>query len=386
MVYRVSGGKAYVFQALTPTGAYVQLGSGAKDRGVAKDIAYMWEKLASKRAWDLLTPVLNAKRRGRVRQLLALYDLWVKTEGQIEAVRQLKKDRDIEPLVDEWKKWYAGEVEEDTLDHAVVHVRWLLPEGSPWLVSQVTTEWLTERLTSYEGKRNTRRKVHSSWSGFFGYLTQVHKLWPKNPIDDVPRPTAEESPIRFYEIDEVERIVKWQPTEQRRALYALFYGSAVEASIPEQLTRRDFDPATKSVRAAGTKTSTRDRVSRIADWAWPIVWAYVKTFLPDAQPWAGIDRHTASKWHRATVGWDEETRTGLNLPKTHTLHCCRDHWAVRAIRGGGAIQVVATQLGHSDPNLVLKKYGRFRPDAVDRDHMEQQATANDERRRQAQQS
>jgi hypothetical protein len=50
---------------------------------------------------------------------------------------------------------------------------------------------------------------------------------------------------------------------------------------------------------------------------------------------------------------------------------------VRYLRAGGAIQVVAAQLGHSDPNLTLKKNGHFIPSQVDRDRMRQQATAYD---------
>lgn len=385
MVYRVSGGRSYVFQALRPDGGYEQLGTGAKDRELAKDIEYMWGKLARKRAWDLLRPVLSAKRRQRTKLLVELFDLWTETDGDIEEIRQRKKDRDIEPLVAEWKKWYRGEVRGDTVDHAVPHVRWLLPEGTPRLVSAVTTDWLTERLTAYEGKRNTRRKVHSSWSGLFGYLAQVHKLWPKNPMDDVPRPSVEVSPIRFYEQDVVDRIVAWQPTEQRRALFAFLYGTAADVSILPRLTRRDFfDLGERLVRAEGTKTSTRDRVARIADWAWPIVWGYVSTFLPDARPWGDLNRWTISDWHRQTVGWDKEAERGLNLPQQWPLQCARDHWAVMRLRSGASVQVVAAQLGHGDPNLTFRKYGRFLPNALDRARMERQVQEYEVQRQQQQ--
>jgi integrase len=376
MVYRHKQGRAFLFQALRPDTGYEQLGTGATDREVAKEVARMWAKLARKRAWDLLNPILSAKGRARTRLLLQLFDLWETARGEPETIRQLLKDRNIEPIVAEWSVWYQKQVAPDSAAHALTHVRWLLPPGEPRLVSETTTTWLTQRLTAYPGKRNTSRKVHSNWSNFFGYLTVVHQLWPANPMDAVPRPSTEESPIRFYELDEAERIVGWQPTEQRRALFALFYGSGIEASIPMRLRRRDFDAVAKTVRAAGTKTSTRDRVSRIADWAWPTVWGYVKDSLPDAQPWTGVSRFTASDWHRETVG-----KNGLNLPHQHPLHCARDHWAVRYLRSGGSVQVVASQLGHRDPNLTLRKYGRFRPDQVDRDRMEQQAQDYDAKRR-----
>lgn len=312
-----------------------------------------------------------------------LYDLWVTTKYNPIEMRRLLADRDLEPFVDEWKTWYEGEVKDDTAKHAVAHVRELLPEGEPRLISEVSTSWLTQQLTAYPGKRNTRRKVHSSWSGFFGYLTRVHGS-AVNPMDQVSRPTEEASPIRFYELDTVERIIGWQPTEARRAFFALAYGTGIEVSVGIALRRTDFNPATREVRAAGTKAHTRDRVARVADWAWPIVWAYVKTFLADVQPWSGWNRWTVSDWHRETVGWDAENEVGLNLPQTYPLHCARDHWAVMRLRSNAPVAVVQLQLGHESPTLTLKKYGRFRPSGADRDRVEQQVTEYEERRRQQQ--
>jgi hypothetical protein len=85
-------------------------------------------------------------------------------------------------------------------------------------------------------------------------------------MDRVPRPAEEASPIRFYELDVVERIIGWRPTAARRAAFALAYGAAIEASVLVALTRRQFfDTGGKLVRAAGTKRHTRDRVCRVAD-------------------------------------------------------------------------------------------------------------------------
>ncbi|HXJ16032.1 MAG TPA: hypothetical protein VNM68_02410 [Candidatus Polarisedimenticolia bacterium] len=52
MVYKVTRGKSFVFQAVTPDGTYVQLGTGAKQRLVAKDIAHHYcptERLGRRR-------------------------------------------------------------------------------------------------------------------------------------------------------------------------------------------------------------------------------------------------------------------------------------------------------------------------------------------------
>jgi integrase len=149
----------------------------------------------------------------------------------------------------------------------------------------VTTEWLTERLYVYQGKPNRLRKVHSSWSQFFAYRTDVKGLDPVNPMAKVTRPTLQGSPIRFYELDVVERIVAYQPTTERRALVALLYGTGIEVSVALALTRADVWEATKEIRAAGTKAHSRDRVCRVAEWAWETVWDHCRLKLPGAALW-----------------------------------------------------------------------------------------------------
>lgn len=96
----------------------------------------------------------------------------------------------------------------------------------------------------------------------------------------------------------------------------------------------------------------------------------------------GWNRWTLSDWHRETVGWDEERGVGLNLPARYPLHAARDHWAVMRLRSGAPIAVVQLQLGHGNPTLTRKKYGRFIPSGADRDRVEQAVTAYETRRRQ----
>jgi hypothetical protein len=78
-------------------------------------------------------------------------------------MRRRLDDQDLEPLVGEWTTWYEGQVKADSAAHAVAHVRHLFPAGTPRMASELTTAWLTMPLTAYASRRNTRRKVHSSW-------------------------------------------------------------------------------------------------------------------------------------------------------------------------------------------------------------------------------
>jgi integrase len=210
----------------------------------------------------------------------------------------------------------------------------------------------------------------------------VKGLYPANPMEKVTRPAVQSSPIRFYELDTVERIVAYQPTPERRALFALLYGSAIEVSTALALTRTDVWEATKEVRAAGTKAHARGRICRVADWAWETVWEHCRRVFPGARLWpAEWNRWAVSDWHRETVGHNEETKEGLNLAKRYPLHCARDHWAVRAARAGTPLAVIQAQLGHGSPMLTLSKYGRFLPSASDREYWEAEATRHEATRR-----
>lgn len=386
MVYRRPGRKTWTFQARTETG-WKQLGTRTPNKALAGRMETMWETLATEhRAWDLLGPVLAADLSiGR------LYDLWTETRHDLAEMRRRLADTNLEPLVAEWHAWHAGRVKADSAAHSLAHVRVLLPEGTPKLATKATALWLTQQLTAYPGSQNTRRKVHSSWSGFFDYCTRVRGVYErgKNPMEEVDRPAAVKPPIQFYEQDEAERIVGWQPDATRRALFALLYGGAIEISVALQLTRADFLPERKSVRAAGTKAHRRDRMARLADWAWPIVWAHVRDVVPGARVFPETwDRWTCSDWHRQTVGTgtkDTHGREtpGLRLSQRLPMKNARHHWAVRMLRAGAKVQDVQQQLGHGSAKETLDTYGRFMVDAEDRDRAEAKATEYEAKRREA---
>ncbi len=366
MVYKRKGGKSLYFQARIPGNRWKQLSTGAPRKVLADRIASMWEQLAVEhRAWDLLEHVLT----GRL-AIGTLYDVWTSTRYNPVEMRRRLADRDVVPLVEDWHAVYRRQhPDTDSPQHALAQVRFLLPEGSKRLVSEVTTEWLTERLYVYPGKPGTLKKVHSSWSVFFAYCTKVRGLFGANPVEAVDPPTVRKAPVRFYELDAVQRIVDAQETPARRALVAFLYGTATEVSVALGLTRSDLDAARREVRAAGTKAHTRDRVSLVADWAWPIVWDYARRHLPTAKLWP-YTRWTVSDWHRATA-------IALELEPL-PLKNARHHWAIRMLRAGTPVAVVQQQLGHATAKLTLDTYGAFMPSAADRAQWEAAATRYDE--------
>jgi integrase len=131
----------------------------------------------------------------------------------------------------------------------------------------------------------------------------------------------------------------------------------------------DLSIANREIRAAGTKTHSRDRVVRVADWAWPEVESVLRDKLPNARLVALNDRSRVSKEHKKIC--DALGFLG------YRLHDARHHWAVRAAKAGTPAEIIAAQLGHVDGTMVLRVYGRFFPSAHDRDKWESIASAQD---------
>lgn len=399
MAYRRPGRPTFYAQLRVRKG-WRQICLRTPDGQLAKKIEAMWHTLVEDHlAWDVLDHVILGSL-----PITTLFDHWREAGRNVGALRRLLDDVDLEPLVSDFLAVHKAKVTADTVAHITTHLRELLPAGTPFPRSKATPEILTAALYAprKDGKSRkpgTRRKVHSDWSVFFAYCTDVRSLFERNPMEKVSRPPTTKPPIRFYELDVVERVVEWQPTDQRKAVFALLYGAGIEVSVVLRLHRSDFNPATKEVRAAGTKAHSRDRVSRIADWAWPIVWSYVKTMTPQTALFDGITRSGVGFWHRQSislgiskpVGRKDGTRGGsaelvkeaLKLDLVCTVHNARDHWAVRSLRSGAPVALVQHQLGHASPTLTLNKYGRFMPSASDRNAWERKATLYETKRREA---
>lgn len=355
------------FQARTRTG-WRQLCADTPDRIVANRIEAMWAELAENLHWDVLDAVLLGGLRPA-----ELYALYRECGGHVGQLRRSVHDVDLEPLVEPFLEVYGADVAEDTARHVATHVRALLPAGTPFLRSRATPDYLTQRLATYGGASGTRRKVHSSWSQFFEYCTRLKGLYEINPMDRVARPDPKRPPIRFYELEQVQRLVDWQPTPERRAFFALVYGTPADASTAVTLLKSDVMLADREVRLAGTKTHTRDRVVRMMAWAWPIFWVHASTVLPAAPLFPGWSRWTVSDWHRETVRALEFTQ---QLP----LRNARHHWAVRNLRAGVAVAIVQQGLGHATAKLTLDTYGPWIPTGADRTEADRLVEQDDARR------
>lgn len=382
MVYRREGRPSLYFEAKTRHG-WKQLCTHTHDKKLAQRIEHMWGELAGRhRAWDLLEPVLAQPKR-----IGALYDRWTDTRHDVEQMRRLAADKNVEPFVAEWNAVMKTQVGADWTAHALVHVRAFFPAGVERLTSECTPDWLTTTLSAYPGRRNTRRKVHASLSVFFDYLTVTKRLFPANPMALVDRPKQEFTLPVFYDAMTVKRIVTWQPTPERKAVMALVYGAGADVTPAVEVERDDVNAATKEVRIRGTKTAFRDRVVRVSDAMWPTFWAHAKTVLI-GRIFPGMDRWTVSDWHRQAVGegvkdtHGKVVEKGLKLAKKLPLRKARHHFAVRLLESGASIRVVSEQLG-TDERTVLKHYGPWITSSEDRARAEKMAGQHESKRRRA---
>jgi integrase len=136
---------------------------------------------------------------------------------------------------------------------------------------------------------------------------------------------------------------------------ALAYGAGIERSVLCIVQARDVE-AVQEIRVRGTKTKTRDRFARVEPWAWPYVQARLAVCGPrDALcPYIPACLTSAHRRLLASIGLHD-----------YHLHDARHSWAVRMIKAGVPVEMIARQLGHANAQMVHQVYGRFQPTSSD---------------------
>jgi integrase len=272
--------------------------------------------------------------------------------------------------VEQWLKAIGSDVAPDTVAHYRLYVGSLIPEGKRFPRSEFTYERIVQWLAARPVGRSTKRKYHAALSGFSEYLKSIGIL-QRNPLRDVKAPSPAPPRMRYLDMDDVRRLIAAQPAPYN-VLSALLHGTGMEVSVALGLKRRDVEQIGRAIRARGTKTKARDRIAKVAEWAWPMIEAHFALLTPNAPLFPGINRWTASDKHR-------EACTALGI-EDYQLKDSRHTYAVRAIRAGAPFEVVARQLGHADTTMVVRVYGRFTPTEDEITAWERIAAAQDAER------
>lgn len=341
--YRKQGKLTYTVFVPTPSGG-VKRSTGTRDRATAVAMQRMLQELGpqGKRRWDLLAPVAD----GRLR-LAQLYDAYVARD--LDGLLARLDDLDLRPLIPQWQAWVAVRVRSETAARYARHLATLVPadEHAPWPRSSLTRSTVARWLATRGVAGPTQRKYAAALASFVTWgLEQGHLTTDPLATLTLPPPSAPQSD--FLERDEVDRLVEGSPAPWCH-LWAFLYGTGSDVTPALAVRRRHVDLGDWLVRVPGTKTGNRDRVAIIAEWARPWVAAACRDLLPDA-PLFPMDRWQASTAHR-------EQLKALKI-RHLKLHAARNHWAVRALRGGWSVEAVARQLGNT-PAMVLRVYGRW---------------------------
>jgi integrase len=313
-----------------------------------------------KRLWIFLDAV--AKNQLSVASLHDAY-----AAGNLEELREELTDLNLEPLVSEWVKAIESNLAQDTVEHYELYVRSLIPEGKRFPRSALKHEGIVQWLSSRTVGRSTKRKYHAALSGFCEYLKDTGVL-QRNPMRDVKAPSPAPPRRSYLESPDVSRLIDAQESPYN-VLSAILHGTGMELSVALGLKKRDVDSLRREVRAKGTKTKYRDRVAKVAEWAWPVIERHIALLTPNAPLFPEINRWTASDKHR-------EACQRLEI-EDYQLKDSRHTYAVRAIRAGASFEVVARQLGHVDTTMVVKVYARFKPTEQEMTDWERIASAQD---------
>ena len=385
MVYKRDGRATY-FVAVPTRAGRVKRSTGTTHKGTARSMERMLVELGPKglRAWDLLDRVADGSL-----PLGRLYDAF--SRNALDVLRAELQDRDLNDHVAGWRAWLADRVRPDTAAHYEAHLRTLIPAGAPFLRSRFTTTaiaaWLAQRTALVQKRRPstkatprrkadptprpvtgaTKRKYLAAVRSFGAYLTEMGVL-ATNPVRDVQAPPPGKPRVVELDLRDVRRIVDGARAPYQ-GLYALLYGAGVEISAALACVESDVDIAKREVRARGTKAHTRDRVVRVAEWAWPYLARHLEALTPGERLFRGLDRWTVGEAHRARL-------VALGLPH-HRLHDARHFYAIRAVRAGTPYELVARQLGHADVQMVARVYGRYAPRSDERDRWEKIAAQLD---------
>ena len=382
--FKRKGRTIHAIKVPRPDGSWATRSTKTRDKATAKQLQAMVDVLVQKDEIALLWawPLHELGRRWRAiparRDEATGKALAPSDDERILALHAALRTTDLSALVDTWATEMAAPAAGVSRDNArkyVSHVRTLIPADVPFLSDALTKDAITAWLGQMTGSPSTVRRRGIALRRFIAWLRDKGHLH-HDPMRDVKLPAQAPPRIHYLETHEAERLADAQP-EPYATLSALLAGTGIDVSVALNLRVRDIDAGRKEIRAKGTKTYTRDRIARVADWAWPRVVKQMRRKLPDAKLFPNTDRWRARDAHVAAV---KMLSKEFPVYRGYWMRDARHTYAVRQVRSGVPLQAVADQLGHANTVLVSRIYGRFVPTHQERDRYEAMATARDKAR------
>lgn len=341
-------------------GAPAQCSTGTKDKNLATRIGRLVDELGPRgqRRWDILRAVSD----GHI-TLDRLWDLY--SRNGIEQLAARLNDIDLSPLVDEWAKSHVTRVTPAHAKLAKIYVRRFIPEGKPFIRSQLTSNSIARFLDSLEVKTTakkdpkhraassgTKLKHHAALSAFFRWAVMARHL-PDNPLRLIEKPKSGKARDQHLSFANVLRLIEATPPAFK-AIEALAH-CGMEVSAILRLTRGDVNLTDETAHARGTKTAWRNRIVSIQKWALVHLRAACRGKHPAAKLFPGILNGRVYDVHEATC-----KKLGAEFAH-YRFHDARRSFAIIALKNGATHESVSYILGHKDASLVLRVYGRHAP-------------------------
>lgn len=398
----------------TPHG-WRAMSTGTPDKQLAKNMEAMVNELYRGRRRDpeVLAWLLDRSLpRDERLELLALYDHYGdNTLDELKAQRHARRNAeraaeeaataDLNRYVEAWFKDVRRRSSPDHANRFLKAVRSFMPEAEACPPDRFQYEplldWANSLIEPEEQDglglgTETARRYRAGMFNFIEHLKTIGVL-QTNPLGRISPPKRGRPRDRHLLTPDAIRLVEAFSDSSNERLsdligyhglsvghlqgfLALVQGAGVDVSVALGLSVGDVRPATREVRAPGTKTHSRDRVVRVAEWAWPWLEANIVGRAPHERLFSTIrDRWVMLDAFNAAISPLVERE-----PRVFGDYWMRDGrhtYAVRAIKAGTPPKVVADQLGHVDATLVLKVYGIYMPNSEERDRWERAAAAMD---------
>jgi integrase len=309
----------------------------------------------------------------------------------------------VNDYVNAWHKNVASRSSADNATRFLSAVRTFVPEGemvSPDRFSHAALlDWANSLQDPEEDEglglsAETARRYRAGLFNFIEHLVDLEIL-PTNRLARIAAPKKGKPRDRHLETRDVLRLIAAfaDPTNEPLQRFiaerdidvselqgynALLNGAGVEVSVGLDVTAGDFRKEDREVRAPGTKNYNRDRVVRVAEWAFPFVSACEEGREPHEKLFVTIpNRWVANEAFNLAIA--PLVAAEPEIFGNYWMRDARHTYAVRAIRAGTPPDVVAKQLGHKDATLVLKVYGVYAPKSSERNHWEESAAKHDEK-------
>jgi integrase len=243
-------------------------------------------------------------------------------------------------------------------------------------LDDVSTGDIDQLLASYPAKSRPIRRAHLN--SLYRYAVDAD-MATRNPVEKAAKPRQRQRDTERTIFDEAEKALLCGPgireVRDRALMNVMFYtGLRISELIHLRARHVDFERRRLIVQADTAKggkgrTVQLRRLLPVLDELITVEGVQPDEYLWYSQYGGGSIRRIAPKSATAFYAWFDrmlnqaevpklalDRETGLWLPRTP--HSCRHTYATHWIEGGGSLERLSLELGHSDPQTTWATYCR----------------------------